>query len=154
MKLLPRFLLSFAGLLIAALSLAAKSDLTTPDQRRDSVNQAAALTQPRVAPPVPADTRNPFTPPQAVKPKNASGPVIAGDREVLAAIAGNIVPSGVMQAPDGHLILLLREKKLKVGDYLTITFEGRDYVVELASIDHSSFTLRLNKEKITQPLNP
>ena len=59
-----------------------------------------------------------------------------------------------MQAPDGQLILLMREKKLKVGDYLTITFEGRDYVIELAAIDHSSFTLRLNKEKITQPINP
>jgi len=154
MKPLLQSILSFASMLTAALSLAAKSDLTTSDQRHESVSQAVALAQPRVAPPLPTDVRNPFAPPEVVRPKNTGRPVPAADKEVLTAIVNNIRPSGVMQAPDGQLILLMREKKLKVGDYLTITFEGRDYVIELAAIDHSSFTLRLNKEKITQPINP
>ena len=51
-------------------------------------------------------------------------------------------------------MLLLREKKLKVGEYLTITFEGTEYLVELSAISHSSFTLRLNKEEVMQPINP
>jgi len=145
------------GLVGATMPARAKSDLATPDQRRDVVNQAAALMQPEPPVPLPADLKNPFAPAAAQQAKDANQgkkATITGDREILAAIASHIIPSGVMQAQDGQLILLLREKKLKVGDYLTITFEGTDYMVELASIDHSSFTLRLNKEAITQPLNP
>src|SRR5579884_919860 len=145
--------LSFCGLTLLSLSVLAKSDLTTPEQRRDSVNRAVALTQPAPPVPVPADGRNPFLPPQEKQAATQTRRALSGDHEILAAIAGRIVPSGVMQDLDGHPILLLREKKLKVGDYLTITFEGTDYMIELAAIDHSSFTLRLNKEEITQPLN-
>jgi len=145
--------LSFSGLTLLSLSVLAKSDLTTPEQRRDSVNRAMALTQPAPPVPFPADGRNPFLPPQEKRAATQTKRALSGDREILTAIAGRIVPSGVMQDLDGHPILLLREKKLKVGDYLTITFEGTDYMIELAAIDHSSFTLRLNKEEITQPLN-
>ncbi|HTB81551.1 MAG TPA: hypothetical protein VK717_11770 [Opitutaceae bacterium] len=132
----------------------AKSDLATPEQRRESVNLATALAQPQAPAPLPASLRNPLGPPPPDKQEIAARQSVhhTGDHDVLAAIAPHIIPSGVMQIGD-QPVLLLREKKLKVGDYLTITFEGTDYMVELAAINHSSFTLRLNKEEITQPIN-
>lgn len=151
MRPILKYAFSLLGLAAAALPARARSDLPTPQQRREVLDRAAALTQPRSPAPLPPNIKNPFVPAQDAPVKKAA---IVGDREVLAAIGNQIIPSGVMQAPDGELFLLLREKKLKVGDYLTITFEGRDYMIELTAIDHSSFTLRLNKEEITRPLNP
>lgn len=155
MNLRVKYIISCASLSSLVVVAMAKSDLASPEQRHDAVNQAMALAEPQPPVPLPADLKNPLAPPQAEKqePVSKQGGRATGDREVLAAIATHIVPSGVMQLGN-QPVLLLREKKLKVGDYLTITFEGADYMVELAAISHSSFTLRLNKEEITQPLNP
>jgi hypothetical protein len=145
-------ILSLFGLWCLAATAAAKSDLATPDKRRESIDQAMALIRPVALVPLPADLKNPF-----VLSRDASGvggaKQLSGDRQVLDAVAPNIVPSGVVQVGDST-ILLLGEKKLKVGEYLTITFEGTQYMVVLSAISHSSFTLRLNKEEITQPINP
>jgi len=148
-------IISITGVWAFAVTAMAKSDLASPEQRHDAVNRAMALAEPQPPVPLPADLKNPLAPHQGDKQEIVSKKAghASGDREVLAAIATRIVPSGVMQLND-QPVLLLREKKLKVGDYLTITFEGADYMVELAAISHSSFTLRLNKEEITQPLNP
>jgi hypothetical protein len=147
-----RHILSLLGSSILTATAAAKSDLPTPDQRHASVVQAMALVQPVASAPLPTNLKNPFVLSHSEMSTGVSKP-LAGDREILAAIATHIVPSGVVQVGDSPM-LLLREKKLKVGDYLTITFEGTDYMVELAAISHSGFTLRLNKEEITQPINP
>jgi hypothetical protein len=153
MTLHGRYILSLASLMIMAVAAMAKSDLATPEQRRESVNRAMALAQPQT-PPLPATLRNPLGPPPPDKQELAAKQSVhhIGDHDILAAIAPHILPSGVMQIGD-QPVLLLREKKLKVGDYLTITFEGTDYMIELSAISRSSFTLRLNKEEITQPIN-
>jgi hypothetical protein len=135
-----------------AATAVAKSDLAAPEQRHKSVDQAMALTQPAAPPPLPADLKNPFVLSRDSK-SDEKTKQLSSDREVLEAVAPHIVPSGVVQVGDSP-ILLLGEKKLKVGDYLTITFEGTEYMVELSAINHSSFTLRLNKEEVTQPINP
>jgi hypothetical protein len=150
-----RYIPPMVGLLVFVATASAKSDLATPEQRRASVSEAVVLAQVSPSAPLPADLKNPFVLSRDKKVEQAAGAStrLSGDREVLAAIATHVVPSGVVQVGDTPM-LLLREKKLKVGDYLTITFEGTDYMVELAAINHSSFTLRLNKEEITQPINP
>jgi hypothetical protein len=151
MKLRDSYIPFLAGVLCLAATAAAKSDLATPDKRRESIDQAMALVRPAAYIPLPADLKNPF-----VLSRDSGGggsKQLSGDRQVLDAVAPNIVPSGVVQVGDST-ILLLGEKKLKVGEYLTITFEGTQYMVELSAISHSSFTLRLNKEEITQPINP
>jgi hypothetical protein len=152
MNLSGRYILPVLALSMLAATAAAKSDLPTPEQRRKSVNQAMALVQPAAPGPLPTDLENPFVLSRDQKNTEISQRLI-GDQQVLAAIAPHIVPTGVVQVGDSP-ILLLREKKLKVGDYLTITFEGNDYLVEVSAISHFSFTLRLNKEEITQPINP
>ena len=53
---------------------------------------------------------------------------------------------------NGEPVLLFREKKLKVGDSLTITFEGTTYVVVITAMDRSSFKIRFNREEITRPI--
>jgi hypothetical protein len=147
-----RYILPVLAWSILAATAAAKSDLASPEKRRDSINQALALVQPATPAPLPADLRNPFV---LSRDEKTSGGArqLAGDRQVLEAVASHLAPSGVVQVGDSPM-LLLGEKRLKVGDYLTITFEGTEYMVELSAINHSSFTLRLNKETITQPINP
>jgi len=149
------YTLTVLGFLSIAGTVAAKSDLATPEKRRESIEQAMALVRPAPPPPLPAALKNPF-----VLSRDDSGggggavKQLAGDRQVLEAVAPHIAPSGVVTQVDGSPMLLLGEKKLKVGEYLTITFEGTVYMVEVSAISHSSFTLRLNKEQITQPINP
>ena len=147
-----RYVLSVLGLSILAATAAAKSDLATTEQRHQSVDQAMALVQPVPPAPLPADLKNPFVLSHEQK-KAGEAKQYGSDHDILAAIMTHIAPSGVVQVGDSPM-LLLGEKKLKVGEYLTITFAGNDYMVELAAISHSSFTLRLNKEEITHPINP
>jgi hypothetical protein len=151
MKSPARYVLPVLAWSILAATAAAKSDLASPEKRHESVNRAVTLVQPVAPAALPADLKNPF-----VLSRDTSGSgapkQLAGDRQVLEAVAPHVVPSGVVQVGDSP-ILLLGEKKLKVGEYLTITFEGNQYVLELSAINHSSFTLRLNKEEITQPIN-
>jgi hypothetical protein len=146
------YILSVLGLSFLAATTAASSDLATPAQRHESVDHAMALVLPVPPEPLPVDLKNPFILSRDSSKSNDTTKQISSDHEVLEAVAPHIVPSGVVQVGDSP-ILLLGEKKLKVGDYLTITFEGNEYMVELSSISHSSFTLRLNKEEITQPIN-
>jgi hypothetical protein len=147
----PYYILPLFLFLALAATGRAKSDLATPEQRKASISLAESLAQPVTPSPLPSDLRDPFVfSREAAKTEQH---VSTADREVLAAIAPHVKPSGVVQV-GGSPMLLLREKKLKVGDYLTITFEGNDYVIKLSAISHSSFTLRLNKEEITQPINP
>ena len=79
--------------------------------------------------------------------------LVSSEREILQKIAAQITPSGMVLF-NGKPLLLFREKKLKVGDSLTITFEGTDYVVVIAGIDQTSFKIRLNREEITRPIKP
>jgi hypothetical protein len=147
------YILTGLGLFFIAATAAAKSDLATPEKRREFIDQATELGRPVAPVPLPAGLKNPF-----VLSRDDSVGVgvkqLAGDRQVLEALAPHIAPSGVVTQVDGSPMLLLGEKKLKVGEYLTITFEGTVYMVEVSAISHSSFTLRLNKEEITQPINP
>jgi hypothetical protein len=148
-----RYILPVLAWVILAATAAAKSDLASAEKRNDSLNQALTLIQPATPAPLPADLKNPFILSRDSNSSEGGKKLLSSDREVLEAVAPHIVPSGVVQVGDSP-ILLLGEKKLKVGEYLTITFAGTEYLVELAAISHSSFTLRLNKEEITQPINP
>jgi hypothetical protein len=146
-----RYILPVLAWSILAATAAAKSDLASPEKRHGSITQALALVQPVTPAPLPADLKNPFIMSRDEKTTGGARQ-LAGDHQVLEAVASHLAPSGVVQVGDSPM-LLLGEKRLKVGDYLTITFEGTEYMVELSAINHSSFTLRLNKEEITQPIN-
>lgn len=158
--------------LLAALTLAASaahavtSDILPSNRRLPTVQTALALAAVPKVPPLPAGLPNPFFPPGFSTPDAAELKALAAaglapaketkpqsEAQILSSIADWLNPSGTLHW-EGSTYLLVREKKLKVGDHLTITFEGHDYDVAITAIDSSSFSLRLNHTEITRPLNP
>jgi hypothetical protein len=128
-------------------------------KRQETLNLAAQLLAPRTNPAaqLPDDLVNPFDP-GAKAIKNSAGqmpdrPPASSDRETLEKIASSIKASGMMMLR-GQPLLLVHEKKLRVGDDLKIKFEGFDYVVVVTAIEPTSFSLRLNREEVTRPIKP
>jgi len=88
-----------------------------------------------------------------------SRPVIAGPalpaqrsaREILQSIGASLKPSGNF-VMNGEHTLVFGQKRVKAGDFLTITFEGAEYVLEITAIERTRFTLRLNREEFTRPI--
>lgn len=129
-------------------------------KREATLELTAQLLAPRENPAstLPAELMDPFNPPgfgriPAVGKSGDTAHTVSSDREILENIANKIAPSGMVMFNDNPL-LLFREKKLKVGDTLTITFEGTDYVVVITEIERTSFKIRLNREEITRPIKP
>lgn len=150
-----------------------KSDLAPIEQRQTVVELAGRLSQPADLPVVADDLKTPFTPTgfdrpdpiekrglPAANPGAGAGPSAAPKqvtpRDILESIAAKVnstssvtiggVTSLFVKLPSGG------QKRLKVGDRLTITFEGNDYELEISAIDSTTFTLSLNNEKITRPI--
>jgi hypothetical protein len=73
-------------------------------------------------------------------------------RELLQAIGASLKPSGFVIL-NGEPTLVFGQKRVKAGGFLTITFEGTEYTLEIVSIDRPNFTLRLNREEFTRPIN-
>ncbi|HTX65128.1 MAG TPA: hypothetical protein VMD31_05110 [Opitutaceae bacterium] len=160
---MKRVLQLFAVLLLGAslTRVLGQEEISSPAKRQATLDLATRLlaTEEKGAASLPADLADPFNPPGFGAPVagvSKTGEVVhavATDRDILQKIAGQITPSGMMLF-DGQPLLLFREKKLKVGDNLTITFEGTDYVVVITAIDQTSFKIRLNREEITRPIKP
>jgi hypothetical protein len=73
------------------------------------------------------------------------------DRDILVGIATGLKPTGNFVVA-GQPTLFFGEKHVKPGTTLTINFEGAEYIVEITTIDRTSFTLRLNREEYTRPI--
>jgi hypothetical protein len=149
------FILLFCGI---NLSLIAQ-DISTPQKRAEVLELARNLLTSK---PIQVDVllvseKNPFNP-QALaaavgEAKESIGPVAMTDRDLLIAMAASISPSGSMRLGDTP-ILLFGQKKFKVGDALTIVFQGVTRELVITSIEPTSFTLRLKNEEITRPIKP
>jgi hypothetical protein len=170
MKPLTKSLIASGLVLVSGAGLfAQKSDLVTPQKRDETVALAAKLLTPRELAALPASPVVPFNPPGFEQPDpeelkallaaaaaaNASNTPVraAGDRGILESLAERLAPSGTAEI-GGESILLFGQKRLKVGDRLTITFEGVDYDLDITAIGRTTFTLRLNREEITRPIKP
>jgi hypothetical protein len=155
--------LLLAGLLALApaADAAPKSDLVPTDTRNHIVAlaQQLAASQPLAA--LPAELPNPFAPPgfDQAAPDEAR-PATAGvaapvqptsDQDILALLASRIVPSGTLVF-NGQPMLSFGSKRLRVGDRLTVSYDGKDYDLEIAAISRTTFTLRLNGAEITRPI--
>jgi hypothetical protein len=159
--------MAVAPFAVAARSTVVPSDLVPAAKRVATVDLASKIARQNDPAPLPADYPHPFSPPgfeqrdpEEEKAKAAAQVVNepakpAGDREILEAIAPRVTPDGTAILPrTGEPILFFRQKKLKVGDRLTITFDGRDYEVEISAIERTTFTMRLNRAEITRPIKP
>lgn len=158
-----------AGLaFVAAVRAAAPaSDLLPPERRRQTVELALRFAAPPTPREVPADAVYPFNPPAFGQPDpeelraiaaaqaaaNAAAAKPSTDRALLDVIAARIMPSGTLIL-GGESLLIFGQKRLRVGDRLTVSYDGRDYELELTAIERTTFTLRLNRDEITRPIKP
>ncbi|MDD2764538.1 MAG: hypothetical protein PHE83_11245 [Opitutaceae bacterium] len=157
-----RHLLVFLLILWAPVAISfGQGEVSNPAKRQAALDLATRLLAPRENPAssLPADLVDPFNPAGfgvagAAAPKAGEAVrAISSDHDVLEKIATSILPSGMMMF-GGQPLLLFREKKLKVGDSLVITFEGTDYLIVITEIKPNSFKIRLNREEITRPIKP
>jgi hypothetical protein len=152
----------------------AASDLTSPQRRQASVETGERLAR-RVPPPeLPADLPSPFNPvgfdlpdPDVVAAEQArrdaaaaaaaaAGTVVSGpatDRGVLEALALRLNPSGTFIL-GGKPLLIIDRNRFEIGTKFIVTYEERDYELQLISIDRTTFTLRYRGEEITRPIKP
>jgi hypothetical protein len=163
-----------AGLMVLALAMAAaearaaRADVPPVAQRATIVEKAARFAEAPVVEPLASDLVNPFNPEafgqpdpeelRAIEAARAAAAAAAGQAPVrttgvLERIAERISPSGTLEL-NGQPYLIFGQKRLRVGDLLTVTFEGRDYTLELVAIDRVTFTLRHEREQITRPIQP
>ncbi len=166
--------------LLGALSLAHRATgqpagtVASPNLRQQTLERMQGLLHAKPAP-IPEDQINPFNPAAfnesvtGVSVTNQGGENTGGigtggtttvqkpaggprtDRDLLISLANALRPGGSIVLGDNR-ILLLREKKVKVGEKLTLTFEGAQYVVEVTAINPTHFTLRYNSEEYTRPI--
>lgn len=71
------------------------------------------------------------------------------DLEILRTIAPGIQPTGTMLIGD-EPYLLIGDRRLKVGDQITVTFDGGVYRIVLSSIERNAYVLRLNEQELAR----
>ena len=157
---------SYIPLFLMLISVAARAggpnDVPPGGQRIATVKFAKDIVALETAPPMDsndvATLKNPFNPAAPPAPSEAASPggsmvepAQPSERDQLAQIAPNVTPSGSVEM-GGESLLLFGQKRLKVGDHLSIIFEGKPYELELVGIQSTSFTLRLNGVEITRPI--
>lgn len=170
MKLLRLLLLGFSGVVASAADV---SPVIAPAKRDESLRQARAMLAPRDAA-APQGLKDPFNSEAFVAAANAAGapaspvagPAAGGatagtpatrptgprtGRDLLAALAEGLRPSGSFTLR-GEPILTFGARRVKVGDALTVTFEGAEYAVVISAIKPPNFTFRLNNEEFTRPI--
>lgn len=133
-----------AASLEAAQNLIAARDTALPANLADPFHPAGFGNSPVTPNVQPGGGETPTT-----EPVVRSGP--RTDRELIAAIAAAIKPSGNFVI-GGQPTLVFGQKRVKAGDPLTINFEGTEYTLTITAIDRTSFTLRLNREEYTRPI--
>lgn len=157
-------LLSALFLAIVASLHAASSDIAPPSRRKVSVDQMASLASPAPVAVVKDDIPNPFSPAGfgqpdaeelaarlAAKSASSQAPRTLTDRELLNRIAEKLTPGGSLRF-NGEQVLTFPRKRLKKGDRFVITYDGRDYELELTDVQPSSFSVRYNNIEITRPI--
>ena len=141
------------------------SDLAPVQTRHAVVKVAQKLSVAPTASKLPADLTNPFNPPEFDQPASAAGQsstrteeaapktevVPPSDREVLEALARRIPAGGSMEWDD-KWILTVGARQFHAGQVLAVPHGGREYEVEIVSIEARSYTLRYRNEKITRSL--
>lgn len=77
--------------------------------------------------------------------------IMASNRTLLVALSEQLDPKGTFVL-GGESIILLGQKKLKVGERYPITFEGAVYELEITAIETTRFSVRYKNEEITRPI--
>lgn len=146
-----------------------KPDVASPVSREQTVELARQLAHRSQPAALAADLVQPFNPaafgqpdPEELQALAASRAAAAAasaqakptnDSDLLQLISARVAPSGTL-IMGGEPMLIFGKKRLRVGDHLTVTYDGRDYDLELVGITRTTFSLRLNANEITRPIKP
>jgi hypothetical protein len=167
MRLLIIAVLATGALLGPVFAAKVTPDLLPAPRRQPSVDTALRLASRTSLPDLPADMASPFNPAgfdqaEADPIANAAQRPAAGPnavpaplttREILETLALRLNPSGTIVANNKSLLLLDRNR-FEVGTKFVVTYEGREYELQLVSIDRTTFTLRYRGEETTRPIKP
>jgi hypothetical protein len=128
-------------------------DVEPVAKRAVSIRQAETLYSSTEAVALPAEMKHPFFPGTLDSSASASTAVskTKSDSAILETIASKLSVSGTLVLGDQQY-LLIRQKKLKVGDRLKITLDDRDYEILMTAITRNSYTLRLNETELSLPI--
>jgi hypothetical protein len=134
-------------------------DIVPPQRRAATVELAKRLIVSAASNESLSNIINPFTlsgersatVPSEAEQQAARAAMMASNRSLLAALADQLEPKGTFVV-GGESIILLGQKKLKVGEKLPITFEGAVYELEITSIETTRFTVRYKNEELTRPI--
>jgi hypothetical protein len=139
--------------LCCCLSALAGKDFDVPPAvaRKPVMDEAEALALRPVLAPVPANLRNPFDLVASELTLTPTASASISDADVLALLAGKVVPSGVARFKGEH-VLLIKGRKFRASDHLVITYEGREYDIEITEVKQTSYTLRLNRTELIRPI--
>lgn len=155
------------GLAVASLA-AAPADVGSPVARKKTVALALSLVEEAPATALKSDLVHPFNPVAFGQPDpeelaaiaaaqaaeaaalNKSKP--ATEADLLERIAERVVPSGTLTM-NNEPLLIFGQRRLRVGDRLTVTYDSKDYTLEITAIQRYTFTLRLNRAEITRRIN-
>ncbi len=166
LRLLP-FAFFLAGApLVFAQAKGVKSDINPTATRAATVEKAQKLARQIEVADLSPKTVSPFNPASfnALDPEEerlaaeaarrvrpVAGPRVASDRDLLMAIATQIKPTGMVNM-GGDPILLIGSRKIRVGESISASYEGKPVAVTVTAIDRTSFSLRLNGEEFTRPI--
>jgi hypothetical protein len=151
---------SALAILSAAAFAAPAYDVVPAAKRAATVQLADKLINPAPTTEPPGTVLNPFTlsgsrsvdaeadENQAAANKAA---IMASNRTLLVALADQLEPKGTFIL-GGEAIILLGQKKLKVGDVYPINFEGAVYELQITAIETTRFSVRYKNEEITRPI--
>jgi hypothetical protein len=145
------------GFLLCASAYGQKSDLSPFKQRQDIISSAAGLMESRGQPVVlPENLMNPFVgrveapATDAADASTVSMVEALAGVDLLARLAAQIPVSGTASL-DGEALLLLGQKRLKAGDAVRISFEGKSYELTITYIGSTSFTVSKGGLSHTRP---
>lgn len=133
-------------------------DLVSPKLREKVVADAARVAESRNSPvTLPSPLPNPFVAKESEPEITPEIPTEVPVREapmdnlqLLERLARQIPATGTVTL-GGEPILLLGQKRLKVGDSYTISFEGQTYEVSIAAITATSFTVKRGALLFSRP---
>lgn len=140
--------------------MAQVAPVIAPEKRVESLATVNHLLAPRDSA-APLNLKNPFHSDafaaivnpgeraEANRSEPAAGP--RSSRDLMATIAEGLRPSGFfILGRDPTLVF--GQKRVKAGDAMTITFDGREFTVVITTITPPNFTFRLGNEEFTRPI--
>jgi hypothetical protein len=154
---------SFSGLAADAATVR-PSDLVAPQKRQTALVSAERLHRLPDMAPLPDDLADPFNPPgfdapppeaakapkaEAVRPSATPIESPKSDREVLEKLAALIPQAGIITQDDKAMITF-GAKRISEGQIFRMSYNNRDYDLQIVAIGTSTFTVRYRDEELTR----